>query len=773
MNILMLTSPAPYRAGFSTSEKRAPLGLGMLMSVLEKSGHTVFFDDQYLKAWPIFDTPDYLISKKIELVGIYSNTICLQGTLSLLRKLHRLREQGLWHGKIAVGGPHTSYGAAELPEYVDHILIGEGEISFPKIVEGSNLPRISRGEKICDLDSLPFPAWRHFVTKPYVWTSSWGDEAPVFTLNTSRGCPHSCTFCSVKGVWGKSYRFMSSDRVLEEVDFLHKYYGMQMAYFREDHFTLHKGRLVDFCEKIISKYDKFSWISESRVDSIDDEDLIKLMARSGCRALYIGVESGSPRMLDYLKKGEKVEEFIRVFDLTRKYGIKTYASMVVGVPGETEQDLVETENFLERIKPDFIGRNVFVGIPGSELYDLLKANKQYDYEDENGILYPKGYESRAKKYYGDNKYFHVVSSALGTPSPEHPNQACNIFLRKNPKVSVILPVDTSEAFVKDCIDSILQQTYTDFELIVVDNASTDNTAEVLKTVRDPRVIKKYNKSKTPVPQLLNKEFTRARGDYIALMDTNHIAKCDRLGMQVSTLESNLEIGACGSQVETIYGEHLNSYYPEKNEWIKSQALFKNPFSLSSVVIRASKLDAFTFHESLKHGYAHELWLRLSLDPSIKLMNLPYILSSVRPPDRTSDYNSYASESKDEVVRQYLECLCGSVGEQDFKIHKKLMDGVTVALANDEIVMVKNWLTKLKKHNLAAGLYPLPFFDVYLAQLLWEVCVNSISRGPFALKQALSYPDIKYLDLEQEYIESLVAKSLWSAQMEGSDDNLQA
>lgn len=401
MNILFLTSAAPERAAIPTSEKRPPLGLGYLMAVLKQDGHNIFFSDEYLEPSSILES-DFLQKKNIDFVGIYSNTICYSSTLAMFGILREKRETGRWNGKIMVGGPHTAFGFNDIPSYVDHIVIGEGEVTVPKIVNGEIKDRIVRGEKVPDLDSLPIPAWEEFIHLPYMWWDRRIEGRPLYTFNTSRGCPFDCSFCSVKGVWGKNYRWMSAERVVHDVEYMKKVYGLKAAYFREDHFTLHKKRTVEFCESLIKKDLVIPWMCESRADSIDDPEVVATMAKAGCKALYIGVESGSPRMLELLKKGETVDQFVRVFAYAKKYGIKTHASFVVGVPWETEEDIRLTDKLIETTRPDSVRKNVYIGLPGSELYDYVKKNELYEYEDDTGILYLKGYRDKVEEYYGGN-----------------------------------------------------------------------------------------------------------------------------------------------------------------------------------------------------------------------------------------------------------------------------------------------------------------------------------------------------------------------------------
>ncbi len=404
MNVLFLTSAAPSKAGAYTMEKLPPLGVASLMAVLKRAGHRVFFSDQYLKPTGILDG-EFLMRHRIDVVGIYANTICFQSTLAMLEKLQRKRERGLWSGRIMVGGPHTAVGHQDIPDYVDHIVIGEGEVTVPKLVEGGAKERVVVGETVAELDALPRPAWEELVHLPYSWAHHWHSSRPVYNLNTSRGCPFDCTFCSVRAIWGKAYRAMSAERVVDDIEHMIRYYGAKAIYFREDHFTLSKKRTVEFCELLLSRGIDIDWFCETRVDQLDDYSYQKLMADAGCKVFYIGVESGSPRMLERYRKGETPEQFIKAFDIARQVGIKTYASMIVGFPEETSKDEALTRQLLERIRPDFTGFNVFLGYPGSELYQYIRDNGLYEHEDENHILYPVGFKDNAMRYYNNDPYF--------------------------------------------------------------------------------------------------------------------------------------------------------------------------------------------------------------------------------------------------------------------------------------------------------------------------------------------------------------------------------
>ena len=124
--------------------------------------------------------------------------------------MDQLREKQLWNGKIIAGGPHTSVAPDTIPDYVDYVVQGEGEVAILDIIENVPKERIIRKERIKNLDSLPFQPWDLFTEMPYDLSCPWLDIQPIFTMNTSRGCPFQCSFCSVHSVWGKECTLLSA-----------------------------------------------------------------------------------------------------------------------------------------------------------------------------------------------------------------------------------------------------------------------------------------------------------------------------------------------------------------------------------------------------------------------------------------------------------------------------------------------------------------------------------------------------------------------------------
>lgn len=404
MNILFMTAPEPKKSPFFLKEKRPPLGLGFLVSILRNEGHKLFFIDNYLKP-SNFIEENYLQKNEIDIVGIQINTICYKPAMDMLYKIQSLREKKLWNGKIIVGGPHCSVLPETIPEFVDYIVQGEGEQATLEIIHGKVKERLVRKERIKNLDKLPFQPWDLFSKLPYDFSCEWLDTKPVFTLNTSRGCPFSCAFCSVGSIWGKQYTFFSAERIIEEIKYLLRNHNAKGIYFREDNFTLKKSRVMEFCEKLLKENLNIQWACETRVDTIDEE-LIKLMSKSGCKAVYLGVESGSQKVLDALNKNITVGQITNATNLCKKYKIRTYWSLLVGTPFDGYEDFVKTLKLVRKLKPYFLCFNLFVGIPNSPLYTYIEKNKLYEYK-ENFLQYPPGFDIKSKFFYGKDSSFFV------------------------------------------------------------------------------------------------------------------------------------------------------------------------------------------------------------------------------------------------------------------------------------------------------------------------------------------------------------------------------
>lgn len=592
--VLLVTPAAPIQSPFSTTEKRPPLGIGFLISVLRNAGHKIYFIDNYLHPENFLEK-GYLWKNKIDFVGIQANTICFRDALRMVHRIQYFRQKGKWNGRIIVGGPHTSVAPDTIPEFVDYVVQGEGEHALLDIVEGKVSERLIRYPIIENLDDLPMPAWDYFVRLPYNWGVDWFDKQPVFTMNTSRGCPFDCSFCSVGSIWGRQYTYFSASRLVHDIEFLVKQYRVKGIYFREDNFTLNRKRLIEFCNLLLEKNLDISWACESRVNTIDRET-IALMHQSGARAFYFGVESGSQRILDFLNKGITVDQIKDAFALCRDMGIKTAASIIVGVPSETKEDVAKTERLLREIKPTIKWHNVFVGIPNSELYRHVLENNLHEYVDDRGLVYLKGHNDRARQFYGNSWDARIPFDAL------------------QPKLSVVMSVYNGERHIEAAIKSVLAQTYQNFEFIIIDDASTDQTPEILRDLEDPRIRLHRNRTNLGLTKSLNKGISYAKGTYIARMDADDISLPHRFDAQVTFLENNAGHALVGSSYYQIDddGQIVSLVEVTSRSSAIQKALKKqNCFAHGSVMMRKGAfIDVGGYDEDFEFSQDYDLWIRI-------------------------------------------------------------------------------------------------------------------------------------------------------------------
>jgi radical SAM superfamily enzyme YgiQ (UPF0313 family) len=187
---------------------------------------------------------------------------------------------------------------------------------------------------------------------------------------SSRGCPFSCKFCS-KNTFGRRTRFMSHAKVIEEMRLLYDKYKAEMVFFDDDLFTLNRKRVLDFCDAMEKELPGKRWGAQARVEMIDLEMLTR-MERAGCTDLMFGAESGSQRILDFLGKGIKVEQIKKAFTWVNEVGITGGMYLIVGIPGETQQDIDMTKRLIDETKPKSIDLCFLTPIPGTEIFETTR-----------------------------------------------------------------------------------------------------------------------------------------------------------------------------------------------------------------------------------------------------------------------------------------------------------------------------------------------------------------------------------------------------------------
>lgn len=410
MKVLLINPPS------SAPNPIMPLGLAYLAAALRNASFDTDIIDAWAEGYTIEDLGECIKDKQYDIAGVTMMSPMYASAMRTVDCVHQYS-----NAKIAVGGPHPS----ALPEQclqdnsnIDFVIAGEGEKAFVDLVKAiaENRKDVSdikglayrKGNAVItngiaqptgNLDALPYPARELFPIKKYKTHPPYGKKNPYMTLITSRGCPFQCTYCS-KSVSGSRYRAMSPQRVISEIKYIIKEYGIREIHFYDDDFTVNMNRAEEICELLLREKIKISWSCTTRVDLVD-EKLLSKMKQAGCWLISYGVESADPVILKNIKKGYTIEQVQNAFSLTKKSGIRTVAYLMLGLPGETEKTIKKTIEFSLKLDPDFVSWGITALYPGSTLYEAAQNGKlgnidiRYTFNNRNwhasGSPYGDGY----------------------------------------------------------------------------------------------------------------------------------------------------------------------------------------------------------------------------------------------------------------------------------------------------------------------------------------------------------------------------------------------
>ncbi len=269
---------------------------------------------------------------------------------------------------------------------IDYIMLGEPEITFKELCDGifiddTEINKIKGlaindfGESIVNekmgneinLDMLPFPDRRLLNNNCYADPFL---KKPMTGVVTSRGCPYNCIFCA--NFYG-SFRQRSAKNVICELKHIVRDFNIRNVRFMDDNFTIDKDRLISICSGIIGNKLKLNWTCLSRVDTVDKEMLF-YMSEAGCKAMFIGIESGSQKILDYYKKGYSINLIREQCRLMKEAGIEIVSWFMIGAPMETAEDVKESLKLSLEIDSDFICINELEPLPTTGVFPELTNN---------------------------------------------------------------------------------------------------------------------------------------------------------------------------------------------------------------------------------------------------------------------------------------------------------------------------------------------------------------------------------------------------------------
>jgi len=380
MKILLINPPG------KTSFVTPPLSLMYLAASLRNVGHQPQILD-FLLEKPDQDSFFRIINQGVEMIAISAVTPLIDNAISLANFI----KQKLPEKIIVFGGPHPTLLARETLENcpsIDFIVKGEGEERFNALLDylegekkeeeldgiafrrDGEIIDLPQKKYIENLDDLPLPA-RDLVPIERYSEILESEEKPATTLITSRGCPFHCIYCS-KPIFGKIFRARSPENILKEIEFLKEKYKIREIIFYDDIFTFNRERIIRLCQLMVEKKLNIIWKCETRVNFVDDE-LLQMMKKAGCYLIGYGIESGSQRVLNILKKGITIEGIEKAIEMTKKAGIGVLGYFMMGIPGETEREIKETINFAKSLDVDFALFSIATPYPGTELYQIAQS----------------------------------------------------------------------------------------------------------------------------------------------------------------------------------------------------------------------------------------------------------------------------------------------------------------------------------------------------------------------------------------------------------------
>jgi radical SAM superfamily enzyme YgiQ (UPF0313 family) len=392
MKAMFVFPPIPYKFA---KTPYPPLGIGYLAAVLKARGiRTNLIDGQIIDENTFWQ----------EINSLFVDVVLISATIRQIKGAELIAKIIKEHNPattVVLGGPGPSALATQHRDFglanIDIIIKGEAEELLPLILHRietheslDDIPNLIINKEgkfirtrtdptLPDVKTIPWPDRSIFDEEAYL--SRWRDSANMTSVHIlgSRGCPFACSFCD-RTVTGRRVRYRDVEDVASEMLFLEKRYSPDDIFYFDDLFTVNKKRVIALCQVLQEKNLRTFWSAQGRVDTVDEE-MLEAMKAAGCTELMFGVESGSNKILQFLVKGFTREKIIQAFDLCYRVGIKPGAYLIVGVPGETKQDILDTVSLVERIEPSLLNFSFLTPFPNTALYTATQHwIGDWDYE---------------------------------------------------------------------------------------------------------------------------------------------------------------------------------------------------------------------------------------------------------------------------------------------------------------------------------------------------------------------------------------------------------
>jgi len=391
LDILFVVSPSNARSEYM------PFYFLYLAGYLEKHGFRTDIVDPHEKS--IEKNYNIIIRKVKEKNPRYIGLAAFVTDYNVITDLAKIIKKKS-SAKILVGNAHPSIAPQDFlyeGSPFDIVVRGEGELTLKNLLleydetkdnshirgiaylEKGNI-KINPNREFMNLNECGMPAYHKLDMEWYSKPSKYlirRIPTSCAVIHTSRGCPYKCGFCASNAVWKANdttkentiVRKRPLSTVIEELKILQDTYHFDFFYIMDDTFGIKEKDIYEFCEAYRQSGMKMLWAADTRCSCIRNEEIVRLMRDSGCIQLDFGVETGSQKLLNIIKKGITVDQIIRAFSLCKDNGVRTLANILLNLPEETEEDLAMTRKLLATIKPTCISVGVTQPYPGTECYN--------------------------------------------------------------------------------------------------------------------------------------------------------------------------------------------------------------------------------------------------------------------------------------------------------------------------------------------------------------------------------------------------------------------
>lgn len=416
------------------ANRMVPQGLLSIAAYLIHNGHDVFVYDCLGPNAPLnlYAQVQEILSFEPQIVGFSATTSSFPDAADLAQIIKKYSPRIT----TVCGGVHVSALETKLlrdyPAF-DFLITGEGEETMAELAAGfdpagiKGLIRRHDGDvianeprpKIPDLDFLPFPAYEKLTgfPKDYHLPLFSYINIPGATMITSRGCMYQCSYCD-RSVFKKGFRYNSAAYIYEHMKYLREKFGVRHINIYDDLFTANRERIVDLCEKLRCHPLGLHFNCAVRVGFTDD-DLLRMLKHAGCLMVSLGIESADPEMLARHKSGVSLDEMRATVQRIQKAGLRAKGLFMMGLPGETEESIRQTSDFIISLGLDDMNMSKFTPFPGAPLWATIKEDGIFNEDWRlmnclNFVFVPRGiaskekldqlYNQHVKRFYSDREW---------------------------------------------------------------------------------------------------------------------------------------------------------------------------------------------------------------------------------------------------------------------------------------------------------------------------------------------------------------------------------